>query len=175
MATLYELHDQLREAIAEHVDPITGEISDEGLAALQAVELAFDAKALSCAAYIKSLEAKADGFIGEAQSVESHAAALRARAKACLNSAESFKGYIALHLEEGSKLEDGRVRISWGTATGLEIQASAEQLPAWAQRVSCSPDRKALADAVKGVDGLAKQRIAVKLAKITKRRFLKIG
>jgi hypothetical protein len=171
VATLYELHDLLREALAEHVDPETGEISDAGLEKLAAVEMALEAKALNVASYVVSLRAKADGFKGEAESVMSHATALKRRGQACENEAKRLLEYLQMHLEDGQKLEDERVRISWGTATSVGVDSKPEQIP---ERFLLPPgerrpDKKALSDAIKAGDAEAAEH-----AHVSKRRFVKV-
>ena len=174
MSTLYELHDDLQAAIAEHVDPETGEITEEGLEALAKVEMAFDQKALNIGAYIRSLQIKADGYKGEAESVKSHAAALDARKRACLNKAARLTDYIQMHLDDGRKMEDERVRISWGTATSLELKSPPESLPVWAQRVrDPEANKKALADALKDESG-ERFKEAMEHAYVNKRRYVRV-
>ena len=168
--TLYELYDDLQRAIEGSVDPETGEISDEGLEALAKVEMAFEEKALNVAAYVLSLRMKADGFKGEAQSVESHATALKRRAMAYENQAQRLSEYLQQHLEDGQKLEDERVRISWGTSTGLVLKMAPEEMPSRFVRTRPpEADKKAIADAIKAGD-----QEAMACGYLDKRRHLRI-
>ena len=172
MATLYELADELKAALDEHVDPETGEVTDAGLEALAQVEMAFEAKALGVAAWIISLRAKADGYLGEAKSVESHATALRRRSQACTNEASRMLDYLQMHLDDGQKLEDERVRIGWGTSTSVFVDSKPEELPTWALRQKPpEADKKALGDALKDPD---RKDEAAKHASIVKRRYVTV-
>jgi len=172
MSTLYQLHDELQAALAEHVDETTGEITDAGLEALGKVEMAFEAKALNVAAYVVSLRAKADGFLGEAQSVESHAKALRTRGQACKNEAQRLIDYLQMHLEDGQKMEDERVRISWGTATSVLVKSKPEHLPIWAlKKRPPEADKTALKEALNDPE---RKEEAEEFAEISKRRFVKV-
>jgi hypothetical protein len=179
MPTLYELHDELQAAIAEHVDPETGEITDAGLEALAQVEMAFEQKALNVAAYVVSLRIKADGFSGEADGVKSHWRALERRAAACKNEAQRLLDYLQMHLEDGQKLEDERVRIGWGTATSVLVRSKPEHLPTWAlKKRPPEADKKTLGDALKGEldDPLHPDRSeeAKSHAEIVKRRYVRV-
>ena len=174
MSTLYELHDELRAAIEEHVDPETGEIMDAGLEALAKVEMQFEKKALNVASYVLSLRMKADGYKGEAESVMSHATALKRREQACKNEAQRLLDYLQMHLEDGQKMEDGRVRIGWGTATSVMVRSKPEHLPTWAlKKRPPEADKKALSDALKeGVGDDFDE--AAKHAELVKRRYVRV-
>lgn len=172
--TLYELHEKLQDALEDEIDLETGEITQQGLERLAGVEMELEEKALNVAAYIVSLKIKADGFKGEAESVLSHAKALKARQQSYENQAKRLTDYLQDHIEDGKKLENEKVRISWGTATSLQLKVLPELLPAWAQRQrDPEPDKKALAEALKDLES-DRGKAALGLARIDKRRYVKV-
>ena len=174
MSTLYQLADELREALEEHVDPETGEITDAGLEALAKVEMAFEKKALNVASYVISLKAKADGYKGEAESVMSHATALKRREQACKNEAQRLLDYLQMHLEDGQKLEDNRVRIGWGTATSVVLKETVkpEHMPLWALKTRPpEADKTKLKEALNDPERAEE---AGEFAYIAKRRYVRL-
>jgi len=176
--TLYELDEALKEAIENHVDKETGEISEDGLRALDAVEMALDEKALRVARYILGLGIEAEGLKAQAQAIEKHATGIRRRMRAKTNEADRMKEYLSDHLEDGKTLSDDFVRISWGTASGLNVLTKPENLPEWAQTVALpSANKKALGDALRDEsdEGKEKKAEAKKHAELTKRRYVKVS
>ena len=63
---LYELADQIEFLINSHIDPETGELSEDCVTELAALEVAFEEKAVNVALYIKGLRAAADAVKAEA-------------------------------------------------------------------------------------------------------------
>lgn len=91
---LYQIADNMR-AVLDAVNEDTGEID---AAALDAVQLAFDAKAEAVAQYVRELLAEAEG-------IKSEADRLAKKASAAKNHADSLKQYLlnsmtAAHVEK---------------------------------------------------------------------------
>jgi hypothetical protein len=84
---LYEIADQIERFMASAIDPETGEISDEALAELDALEMDFDAKALNVAKFIRGEQA-------EAQAIKDAAQANLDRAASHQRRAERLTGYL---------------------------------------------------------------------------------
>jgi hypothetical protein len=107
VATLYEINN----AILECCDTETGEILD--VERLQQLQLEKGQKIEGVALYIKNLDA-------EAAALKTEEAALAERRKAKENKAKRLREYLADALN-GQKFETARVRLSFRTSTGVEI------------------------------------------------------
>ena len=83
--SLYAIADEIQSAILSAVDPETGEISDEAVAAnLESLEIQFDTKCLAVAAYLKGLR-------GEAERTEAIGKAIKAQATEHMDRGEKLK------------------------------------------------------------------------------------
>lgn len=111
--TLYEIKNEIINAIENAVDPETGEISDNMYAYLDELTLARDEKAENIALWIKNLDA-------DAKAIKEEAKALAARAKAAENKAERLKSYLGYCLG-GDKLSTPRVAISYRKSQKVEV------------------------------------------------------
>ncbi len=107
MATLYEINN----AILECCDTETGEILD--VERLEQLQLEKVQKIEGVALYIKNLDA-------EASALKAEEAALAERRRAKENKAKRLKEYLTNALN-GQKFETTRVRLSFRTSTGVEI------------------------------------------------------
>lgn len=110
---LYEIADEIERAFGEAVDPETGEIHEEYMAQLDALEMERDRKVENIACYIKNLKADAAALKAEKD-------ALQKRQKAAENKAESLSRYLAGFLN-GEKFQSPRAAIIWRKSTRVEF------------------------------------------------------
>lgn len=144
MANLFEINAALAAAWDAAVDSETGEISEEGLAQINALELDRDTKLESIACWVKNLKADAEAMKTEAKNMAD-------RAKAAENKAESLKRYLAAALN-GEKFQTPRVAVSWRKSVSVEVdEAEVPDLPEQFKRIETkiSPDKTAIKDALK--------------------------
>ena len=114
---LYEIED----AIMNLVDEETGEIS--GYETLAALEMERDTKVSNLGCYIKNLRA-------EAEAIKAEKMALASRQAAKENHADRLEEYLQRFLN-GSKFEDGRVKISYRKSEQVEVDENVvDELPA---------------------------------------------
>lgn len=143
--SLWQINEKIEQIIAEGVDPETGEISDEALAELEAMELTRQEKAINWGLYIK-------GEIAEGEAVQRQADALALRAKGHKARAERLRDRLERLLEAGEKFRDDRVSIGWRKSSAVQIDDAA-LIPAEYIRQKPppppEPDKKALRDALK--------------------------
>jgi hypothetical protein len=112
---LFEIPEAIELLLAEEVDRETGEITEDTLAKLEELEMAFDDKALAVAAYLKGEKA-------EAEAVQRQADLLSKRAKAHNNRAKSLLGYLEHYLPDGRELSDSTSQIKWRKSTTVVIE-----------------------------------------------------
>ncbi len=109
--SLYRVENELARVLHEHVDLDTGEITVDGLVALQSLELDRDQVFLALAALVKDYKMHAeaiDAVIDERTNARNDA----------ISKAESICKIIAKRLEPGRKLEDGNASIGWKVNPG---------------------------------------------------------
>lgn len=109
---LYEINAELQN-ILNSVDPETGEITEEQLAALSEITLARDEKIDNIACYIKSLKAEAEALKAEKQ-------ALAERQSQKERHAERLRDWLAMMMN-GEKFESPRSKISWRKSTSVNV------------------------------------------------------
>ena len=146
---LHEIPDAIEWILANKVDHETGEVTDETLAELDALEMDREALLLALAAYAK-------GELAEAEAVKAEAKKLDARAKGHTNRAARLHEYVAQYMPADlPKLSDARSVIQWRKnppaveVFGVVPEAYRRQpaMPPW------EPDKvKILADLKAGVD-----------------------
>jgi molybdopterin biosynthesis enzyme len=139
---LYDLDARIRELL-DSADTETGEIPEEALAEIEALEVKREERLLAMAAYVLELEAEADAVKAEADR-------LAHRARTTRNRAEWIEARIAASMTPGEKLADATVRLSWRRSEAVEVEPGAE-LPEDCVRVipeQREPDKKALRDAL---------------------------
>jgi hypothetical protein len=134
---LYEIEG----AIMSLVDEETGEVAD--YEALEALEMERDKKISNLGCFIKNLRA-------EAAAIKAEKMALAARQQAVDNHADRLEEYLSRYLN-GTKYEDGRVKISFRKSESVEIDEGAiDELPARFIKVERSVMKTPLKDALKG-------------------------
>jgi hypothetical protein len=114
MPRLFEIADEIEQLMAEVIDPETGEITDEGLAKLDALEMERDEKAIQIALYRFQILLEAEG-------TQAHVDRLAARVKILNNQAARLKQNIQSNVPRGHKINDPRVKIGWLPSTSVEI------------------------------------------------------
>lgn len=138
--TLYEINEQLRNAIEFGCDPETGEIIDT--AALEELEMARDEKIENICLFIKDLKA-------EAAAIKAEKDALDTRMKASAKKAESLTNYLQQQLA-GEKFKTSKVAISYRKTQAVTI-FDFDALPADYIRIKTStePDKVLIKEAIK--------------------------
>jgi hypothetical protein len=147
MVRLFDIAAELESLLNSSVDE-NGEISEESIAALDALEMQRDEKCLAIAAYALGQEAEADA-------VKAHADKLARRAQIHRNHASRLRAYIAQHLPAGHACSDFRVRLGWRKSTAVRVTDEGK-LPEQFWRVTREPALSDIKDALKAgesVDG----------------------
>jgi hypothetical protein len=140
---LFEIVDGVQNLLELSVDRETGEISEEGLSALDELELTLDEKLTNTALYLKGVEAERDAVAKAAKE-------LSARAAIHGKQADRLREYLRANMErvghEG--LSDPRVKLGWRSSTAVVVDADAS-LPVELLCVKTSPDKKAIGELLK--------------------------
>jgi len=134
---LFQVLNAIEEILAKHVDQETGEIGDEALAQLGALEVARDDLALELAAYLKGELAEAEAVKAQADRLYDRHARHRARAARL----EQFLAEKVVPV--GAKLKDARSELTWRKSKAVEIVAE-DELAEDLFRYSRSPDKTAV-------------------------------
>lgn len=159
---LYEISDAIEKVLAERTDHETGEIGDDALAELDALEMERDQKALAVLAYAKGEDAEADG-------IEAEAKRLLERARIPRKRATRLRDYVEQHVERGKKISDARVAISWRKSTRVEIDPGAEEkLPERFVRVKIEPNKVAIGAALAQGETVDGARLVERLGMVVK-------
>ena len=142
---LWEINSEIERVLAEESDHTTGEITDETLEKLDALEIERDDKALQIACYLKS-------EIAEGLAVKTQADKLAARAKIHENRAGRLKNYLNTDSEVGKKNSNGMVQIGWQKTKSVEV-LDLPKVPYDYHKVTVVDDKKKIGDALKeGID-----------------------
>lgn len=160
---LYEIADALQSAISRHVDSETGEVSEEGLAEIEALEGDSRERALEIALYIKGLRQEAAGPNGIAAQIVADAKALAERylldARKLERQADGLARYLAENLKRSnlwaSELKDERVRVHYSKSQAAIVLDGQEHLVPRRFRLDPKPPQpglKLLLDAMKATD-----------------------
>lgn len=140
--TLYEIQDNIRQAIEQGFNEETGEIFDAS--DLEALQIQRDEKIESIALYIKDLTA-------EANAIKAEKTALAKRQQTAENRAEWLRKYLAKCLD-GQKFKTARVAISYRKSQTVELIDGLDinQLPhQFLREITPEVDKTALKDALK--------------------------
>lgn len=133
---LFTIANEIEIVLAQEVDHETGEITDETLEKLAALELTRDEKALAVAAYIK-------GERAEGEAVKAQADALAQRAQRHKRRADKLLEYLDRYLPESTQLRSDVAEVTWRRSTRVEI-IDATKIPKklgnWKPR-TWSPDK----------------------------------
>ena len=140
---LFEIVDGVQNLLELSVDRETGEISEEGLAALSALEMDLSEKLVNTALYLKGVEAERDAVAKAAKELSD-------RAKIHTRQADRLRKYLSDNMErvghEG--LSDPRVKLGWRSSTAVVVEDDAT-LPVELLCVKTAPDKKAIGDLLK--------------------------
>jgi len=147
---LYEIADKIERILAQEVCHETGEITDETIAALDALEMARDGKLLALAAYEK-------GETAEAEAVNYEVEKLKKRMAGHVKRAERLLDYMRQNFpQDAPKLSDARSVIQWRKnppRVELEdwfLKEGSDCSPLWRHiPPSDEPDKKEIARALK--------------------------
>ena len=144
MANLFEINKAMMDAWDAAIDPETGELDADALAAFEALQMERDEKVENIGCWIKNLASDAEALKAEAK-------AMTERAKRAERKADSLKRYLeaALH---GEKFSSTRCAISWRHSTSVEVdEAEVPELPEQyvRRKVTVEADKTAIKDALK--------------------------
>ncbi len=121
----------------------TGEISEAGLAELEALEMDLEEKLVNTALYLKGVEAERDAVTQAAQQ-------LFDRAQIHTRQAARLRKYLSDNMErvghEG--LSDPRVKLGWRTSTAVVVEDDAS-LPVELLAVKTLPNKRAIGELLK--------------------------
>jgi uncharacterized protein YunC (DUF1805 family) len=140
---LFEIVDGVQNLLELSVSRETGEISEEGLAALSALDMDLSEKLVNTALYLKGVEAERDAVKKAAQELSD-------RAKIHTRQADRLRKYLADNMERAGHegLSDPRVKLGWRSSTAVVVDAGAS-LPVELLCVKTAPDKKAIGELLK--------------------------
>ena len=140
---LFEIVNGVQNLLELSVSRETGEISEEGLAALSALEMDLSEKLVNTALYLKGVEAERDAVKKAAQELSD-------RAKIHTRQADRLRKYLADNMERAGRegLSDPRVKLGWRSSTAVVVDADAS-LPVELLCVKTAPDKKAIGELLK--------------------------
>ena len=144
---LFEIVDGVQNLLELSVDA-DGVISEEGLAALSALEMDLSEKLVNTALYLKGVEAERDAVAKAAKE-------LADRAKIHTRQADRLRQYLADNMERAGHegLSDPRVKLSWRTSTAVVVDPnvifSSTSLPEGVLVKSARADKKAIGELLK--------------------------
>lgn len=144
MANLFDINRALIEAWESAIDPETGEISEEGMAAIEQLQMDQQTKRENIACWIKNLRS-------DSEAIKAEAKAMTDRAKSCEHKADNLTRYLAADLN-GEKFQTAKVAVSWRRSVSVEIdEAEVPELPEQyiRRKVSVEADKTAIKDALK--------------------------
>lgn len=138
--TLYEISQQIRNAIDFGYDPETGEILDD--TALKELEMERDEKLENLILWVKDIRA-------EEEAIQNEEKALKARREANHRKGDSISQYIQ-NMLGGKKFSTARCAVSYRKTTAVNI-LDVNLIPAEYRRVKVTeePDKTAIKNAIK--------------------------
>jgi hypothetical protein len=132
---LYEISDQIERFMASAIDRETGEISDEALVELDALEMDFDEKALNVAKYIRGEQAEAQAIKDAAQVNLDRAASHQRRADRLTDYLDRLlreRGRVPMTEKAGTPvvLKDHEIQIAYSvSASAVTDPVTVEPTP----------------------------------------------
>jgi hypothetical protein len=124
--SLFAIEQRLVAYLAEHVDEMTGEISDDALEGLDALFAKREAKLLAYGHLIKWKRHAAELLIAQAKVFEAEGKALRDRAKSGLSLADRLLKRAEGAMNPSETFEDDTCKLSWRQSTQVLIDPSAD-------------------------------------------------
>lgn len=130
---LYEINNAIRRILSENVDE-NGEITEQGLEALSALEMAKTEKIESVALWIKDLTAENEAMKAEIET-------FRARLKTNESKIDTLKAWLTT-ATDGTKFSTSRCQITFRSSTAVEI-LDIDKIPEGFTRIKTeiSPDK----------------------------------
>lgn len=110
---LYEINNAIRVLLESSVDPDTGEIIAD-LSGLDTLEIDRLQKITDVACYIKGLDCEAEAIREEEKGLAKRRRSLESRV-------EWLRGYLKSNLDDGEKVSDSRVVLSWRKSVAVVI------------------------------------------------------
>lgn len=147
MATLYEINS----ALLECVDEETGEVID--FERLNELLMERDDKIEKVALWIKDLDALA-------VSIKAERDALDKRMKSAENKSKSLRDWLKNALD-GQKFETAKVRVSFRKSEQTEVDESLLDRKWFKEKVSYTPDKTAIKNAIKAGQTVAGAKLVV--------------
>lgn len=138
--TLYEINEQIKNALDYGCDPETGEIIDDS--SLQALQIAWDEKIENICLYIKELRAEETALKNEED-------ALKARREGKKKRAESLSRYLQ-NMLAGQKFNSPKTEVSYRKTQAVTID-DADAIPHDFMRfkTTSEPNKTAIKEAIK--------------------------
>ena len=165
--TLYQIDEQIREAIEKLFDSIneeTGEVDEGAAKELEELQAAREEKLDACGAMIKNLEA-------EAKAIKEEAETLKKRAEQKQKNADRLRDYVSASLQQENRerFESSRVVFSFRKSEQVQILADGSLPRKYiVKTVTEKPDKVAIKEAlkagmkVKGAELITKKNLQVK-------------
>lgn len=110
---LYEINAEIERVLEGSIDPETGEVLIP-LVELDELQIDRVTKILDTAAYIKGIQA-------EAEAIKAEEKILAHRRKALENRETWLREYLRQNLEEGERMNNSRISITWRKSSAVEI------------------------------------------------------
>ena len=131
--TLYQINDEILRVLSENIDE-NGEITDAGLDALTALEMAKSEKIESVALWVKDLTAENEAMKAEIET-------FRARLKTNEGKIDTLKAWLTI-ATDGTKFSTPRCQVSFRSSTAVEI-LDMDKIPEGFTRIKTevSPDK----------------------------------
>lgn len=117
MANLFDINRAIIDAWEAAVDPETGEISEEGMAAIEQLQMDQATKRENIACWVKNLRSDAAALKAESKNMAD-------RAKSAENKADSLTRYLAADLN-GQKFQTPKVAIGWRRSESVQVDENA--------------------------------------------------
>lgn len=132
-SSLYHIADELERAIANSIDPDTGEVIGSW-EAIDKLDMSVRDKALSVAAYIKGLRVEADATAAIGDAIKAQAHSHYHRAASLRGKAVSLMRYLERNLQlagiAGESISDARAVISYRKSPGRAEVIEPDRVPA---------------------------------------------
>lgn len=155
---LYQIKEEIEQAINECVDFETGEITNPEL--LDSLNMALNEKRENIALYIKNL-------VADSKAIDEEIKNLTARKKSINNKIDWLKQYLANDLQ-GNKFETAKVVVSFRKSNAIDIAPNANIPDYYLIQQEPKPDKTALKKAIQsgevinGVSIVEKSNISIK-------------
>jgi len=136
---LYEINEALRQVLENGFafDEETGEVTFDGEAGLEALEIARDEKILSCAKVLKERERVLEASVAGRKEIMERLGRDEARQQ---REIDRLRDYMARNMADGEKLKDPLVSLYWKSSEAVELATDLDvrTLPEEAKRVKVS-------------------------------------